>query len=378
MATQMVPVESLTETEPEPRATWLEERRKGIGGSDVHHLFPEESKYGCTLQLWYDKTGTPPDYRRAPAEIRIMERGNLLEDVVADIYMAETGRKVIRKKQPYVSEKYPFARVNIDRRIVAIDGRGPGVLEIKTYNPFTWSSIIGSASLPISVPLQVQHGMMVTGYKWGAYAPWEPAFNNFAPSDFDRDEALIEVMIERESEFWRKVIHRIKPDPLPDFNDKRCKTCQWRMSCRGEEATRLNDQLRDGIKVLDTDVPRDESPELAELLNDYKQADFYVETLEAIKDRVKEYMGDAQVIYSPDAQSVAEYKWQKGSSTWDTRALTADSATIGRQIAFAKWAEQNLVEAVAAFCKQSGKSPTLESLYKKQGMPSRRFSVSTE
>src|ERR1700722_3426949 len=103
MSAQVVPIESLTEVIDEPRAAWLEDRRKGIGGSDVHHLFPEESKYGCTLQLWYDKTGTPEDYRRTPDELRIMNRGHILEDVVADIYMEETGRKVIRKKQPYVS-----------------------------------------------------------------------------------------------------------------------------------------------------------------------------------------------------------------------------------------------------------------------------------
>ena len=67
MSTQIVQIENTAppfdpvETEQD---LWLKERRKGLGGSDVHNLFPDESRYGCPLRLWFDKTDIEPDYKR--------------------------------------------------------------------------------------------------------------------------------------------------------------------------------------------------------------------------------------------------------------------------------------------------------------------------
>src|SRR5262245_38151315 len=55
------------------REKFLEQRKLGIGGSDVAHLF-NEPPYGCSRRLWLEKRGIPPDYPESPTDI--MERGN--------------------------------------------------------------------------------------------------------------------------------------------------------------------------------------------------------------------------------------------------------------------------------------------------------------
>ena len=40
---------------------WHEARRRGIGGSDWVDVLGIPP-YGCARELWYEKTGTEPDY----------------------------------------------------------------------------------------------------------------------------------------------------------------------------------------------------------------------------------------------------------------------------------------------------------------------------
>ena len=42
------------------RIKWLEERKLGIGGTDVAKILGA-SKYGTELSVWLDKTGVSPD-----------------------------------------------------------------------------------------------------------------------------------------------------------------------------------------------------------------------------------------------------------------------------------------------------------------------------
>ena len=66
------------------RALWLDERRKGIGGSDMADLFELPELGGCQRRLWYDKTNTPPDVPRLP--LLVMRRGQALEALAAAEY----------------------------------------------------------------------------------------------------------------------------------------------------------------------------------------------------------------------------------------------------------------------------------------------------
>jgi predicted phage-related endonuclease len=73
------------------REDWLEQRRRYVGGSDSASLFPEDSKYGCSTRLFFDKSGQKPDYPRTQREEDILKRGNVWESIVANYFSETTG-----------------------------------------------------------------------------------------------------------------------------------------------------------------------------------------------------------------------------------------------------------------------------------------------
>ena len=47
---------------PIDRAQFLQDRKQGVGGSDIASLF--NIGWGCKRRLFYDKTNTPEDFPR--------------------------------------------------------------------------------------------------------------------------------------------------------------------------------------------------------------------------------------------------------------------------------------------------------------------------
>ena len=70
---------------------WLEDRRKGIGGSDVATILGL-NQYKSAYQLWLEKTGQVElkDTESEPAYW-----GNVLEEVVAKEFQERTGKKFV-------------------------------------------------------------------------------------------------------------------------------------------------------------------------------------------------------------------------------------------------------------------------------------------
>src|SRR5690606_20315779 len=69
-----------------------EERKTGIGGSEVAAIFGEHP-FLTARELWERKTGRAVEQPETPA----MRRGRLLEDVAAQLYSEETGRQLRRQ-----------------------------------------------------------------------------------------------------------------------------------------------------------------------------------------------------------------------------------------------------------------------------------------
>src|SRR5689334_21210458 len=111
MATQeVVPV-------VDPKQEWLEERRKFIGGSEAFQLL-NQAQYGkgCARALAYDKLGIEPDYPEQMDDA-LLQRGTILEPLVAALYEDETGRRLRRPSvnngfpRPVISKDFPWAGV---------------------------------------------------------------------------------------------------------------------------------------------------------------------------------------------------------------------------------------------------------------------------
>ena len=294
------------------REAWLAVRRRGLGGSDMHHVFSEQP-YGCARRLWFDKRGTPADFPEE--ETAVMQRGTRLEDLVADLYAERTGRTVERR-DTIVSDAHPWARVNLDRAISAdgperegarqmVAALGPGALEIKTHNEWAFRTV-KRQGLQAAHIWQLQHALFVTGYAWGAYAVLHPDSWQMLHFDVERDAALIAVIAEAGERFWRMVEHGPLPDALPEI-DRRCKTCPWRRQCRGDALMAAAGPLG----KEDTGAALDQDEALAPLLADYREAERMassaVATLDLVKDAIRDHLGartgaacsEGKVFYRP-------------------------------------------------------------------------------
>lgn len=308
------------------REQWLEQRKLGIGGSDAAAVFNEG--YGCSRALAYDKSDTPPDFPRTERELRVMRRGTLMEELVADEFAYITGRK-IRRMGTKVSKDYPFMRVNIDRQILN-DKRGPGALEVKTASPWVFREMTerdpdtGEAKgIPIQYFLQLQHALAVTGYQWGAFVVMNASSWDMLTFEEDRHEEWIKTIIEREGAFWAQLQSGTLPAALEKSNDRRCANCMWRKTCRNQSVI---------IPDEESDYIIDES--LSQLAADYLEAqekkDAYEEACSTIKSLLQESIGEKPGALIPSLGVRIRWKQQNGATRWDSKGLQATCEALRR------------------------------------------------
>ena len=183
-------------TENMPYADWLECRKQGIGGSDAS-VVCGINRYKAPVELWMEKT----DQISAQEAGEAAYWGAQLESLVRAEFTTRTGIEVKQIKQLLQSEEYPFMLANLDG-VCEIPGIGPVIFEAKTasaYKADEWED-----SIPDEYAIQLAHYMAVTGYN-GAYIAVLIGGNTFRWKFIDRDEELISMLIELESDFWNHV-----------------------------------------------------------------------------------------------------------------------------------------------------------------------------
>lgn len=179
-----------------------EERRKGIGGSDAAAIMGLDP-YRSPLEVYLEKIGDLPPKEESEA----MHWGTVLEPIIADEYSRREGKKVRRVNRQLVHKEHDFLRVHVDRLIVA-DERGPGILECKNTNQYMtdeWKD-----GPPHRAYIQVLHGMLVTGYTWGAVAGLIGG-NQFKSYEITRDEATLQFLSVFEREWWYNHVVKGRP-----------------------------------------------------------------------------------------------------------------------------------------------------------------------
>lgn len=143
---------------------WREERRRGVGGSDVAAILGL-SHYSSPYQVWLDKVeGIHDDISDKPS----VEWGNILEPVIADHYAGtHPDTDVIEPDYMLRSKERPWAQASLDR-VIRDPELGWGVLEIKTAGfrrADDWDD-----GVPVYYQTQVQHYMDVAGVKFADVA----------------------------------------------------------------------------------------------------------------------------------------------------------------------------------------------------------------
>lgn len=173
---------------------WIRCRSQGIGGSDVGAILGL-NKWKSPLNVYLDKVEEPVEVE----ENEKMYWGNVLEDVVAKEFQKRTGYKVQKSNFMWQHPEHEFMLANVDR-FFHIPGEGWGVLECKTTSEYRKGDFDGE-TIDESYLLQITHYLAVTGLKV-AFLAVLIGGNDFRYFRVDRDEELVQLVINEEKKFW--------------------------------------------------------------------------------------------------------------------------------------------------------------------------------
>ena len=192
---------AITEISTANREEWLALRKGYIGGSDAAAVLGL-SEYTSPYSLWAEKTGRVPGFEGNIST----EVGNYLEDMVAHLWMKETGKKVRRKNRTLVNSDYPWPCANLDR---VVEGER-ALLEIKTTTSLPVMRQIKGGEYPDRWYCQMMHYLAVTGYE-RAYLAALVNCRELRIWVLERDDAEIKALMEAEERFWLHVTDDTPP-----------------------------------------------------------------------------------------------------------------------------------------------------------------------
>lgn len=193
----------MTQTISEHDDAWRDARRKGIGGSDAAAVLGI-SRWRGPVDVYLEKIGQTVDQ----LDNERIYWGRKLENIVAEEFARQTGKRVRRRTKTFVSKDWPFMIANIDRELV---GEKTG-LECKTTSAFN-SSEWQDDSLPDAYYCQIQHYCAVM--QWQAcYIACLIGGQHFDYKLVPRNEKFInDTLIPIERDFWQHVETRTPPKP---------------------------------------------------------------------------------------------------------------------------------------------------------------------
>lgn len=271
----------------------VSDRRSFIGGSDAPVILGLVG-WKTRFELYQEKRGEkePDDL----SEVERVQWGIILEDVVAQMYMKRTGKKVRRVNNRIIDKASSFPRAaQVDRRIV-----GGGLLEIKTTDASQaaeWGPE-GSSEIPTGYYAQVQHQLAVTGENLAEVAVLIGG-NRMRLYVVPRDQEFIDDMTAAEEAFWNCVVSGNPPEPLSLVEAGQ----RWARAAAAEVAG----TIEDGMVAAELLAVKDQVKELE------KRAD-------ALELKLKESIRDIGDTLMVNGVPVATWKVQV-SKRLDTKAL---------------------------------------------------------
>lgn len=218
-----------------------EVRRKYLGGTDAAGVLGL-SRWKTPISIWAEKTGAIVE----EDEMNIhKEVGTLLEDDVAELFTRRTGKKVRRANETIFHKKHSFLGANIDRMIVGEDAG----LECKTAAVWKSKEWDGE-EIPREYVLQCLHYLAVTGKKrW--YLAVLIGNQDFQWKVIERDENLLNDMVNREVSFWNDyVLPNIMPSVVTKYDGDTLD--KLFPQAKPEKEIELNDDASQLIEIIES------------------------------------------------------------------------------------------------------------------------------
>jgi putative phage-type endonuclease len=280
------------------KAQWLEERRKGIGASDVAAIMGI-SPWKTAFQVYQEKRKEAKDWQGSEAT----DWGSRMEPAIRQWYSDQTGRSVRLPDKVMFSTQYPFMLATLDG--FTDDGR---IVEIKTARSSHGWGEPGTNEIPDYYALQVQHQMIITGFKV-ADVPVSIAGGSPVLYEVPEDPTIQQMIIEACIEFWKRVTDGNPPEPVT-FADAVARFGK----AKGSGDVPVTDSDREAVMTL-----RDVRNQIKEL----------EEKEEALKGQLIISIGDkGDALVTPEGVPLVTYKLGKGRETLDAKALQKDHMDI--------------------------------------------------
>ncbi|MEU5302243.1 YqaJ viral recombinase family protein [Streptomyces noursei] len=192
------------------REAWLSVRRQGIGGSDVAAVLGM-SQYTSPIELYLDKVGELGDVRRSPELVEAAFWGHQHESTIAAVFAERTGLGVVEGPGMLAHREHRWMLANVDRYVIEPGERTPSsLLEIKTRSAFQLDEWL--LGVPDGPALQTHWYLAVTGYAHAHVAALLGG-NRLIIHRVERDEGLVEHLVEIVGAFWQGVLDR-RPPPV--------------------------------------------------------------------------------------------------------------------------------------------------------------------
>lgn len=204
------------------REEWLEERKKGIGGSDAAVILGL-NPYKNNIRLWEEKTGKvqAEDISDKP----YVKYGTQAEDLLRELFKLDFPQYEVSHDENTIIKhpKYPFLFASLDGQLVDKETGELGILEIKTTNILqSMQKEKWKEKLPDNYFCQVLHYLNVTGYSFAILKAQlkydfdgdiklETRHYKINRSDFEED---IKELEKTEVEFWTKYVEKDIQPPL--------------------------------------------------------------------------------------------------------------------------------------------------------------------
>jgi len=294
------------------RLQWLEERRKGVGGSDVAAIMGL-SPFKTAYQVYLEKRKEVADWDGN----ELTDWGKRMEPAIRQWYSDTTGRSVRLPDKIMYHPKHTFMLASLDG--FTDDGR---VVEIKTArNGKQWGEP-ETNQIPDYYAVQVHHYMTITGFD---VADIPVSIAGGAPLLYlvEADKEISEMSIEACAKFWERVQSGNPPDPVT-YADA---------VARFGKSSASGAVIASGNTMIDLDELRSVRQQMKDL----------AEREEFLKGNIITFIGESgDSIVNESGETLLTYKLTSGRKTFDSKAFQKDH-------------------------------PSLYEKYLKNGEPSRRF-----
>lgn len=280
------------------KALWLEERRKGIGGSDVAAIMGL-SPWKTAYQVYREKRKEVEDWKGNS----LTDWGKRMEPAIRQWYSDQTGRDVRLPDKIMYHPKHPFMLASLDG--FTDDGR---VVEIKTARSGKNWGEPETNQIPDYYAVQVHHYMTITGFQ---VADIPVSIAGGSPSLYivEADKEISEMIIEACAKFWERVQTGNPPDPV---------TYADAVARFGKIKTE-GSLIASGNAILDI-------LQIKNVRDDIKKLE---EREEYLKGNLITYLGESgDTLVNESGETLLTYKLTNGRKMFDAKAFERDQPNL--------------------------------------------------